>query len=88
MPNVPYDTIDAANQLKSPRLLKSHLPAMLLPKAIWTKKPKVTINVICVAIPPVKDSITLSDNLRFSQSQRRCSLILSSLAGHGGLQRH
>ncbi|XP_073847784.1 sulfotransferase 1 [Musca autumnalis] len=41
VPNVPHDTIDAANKLESPRLLKSHLPAMLLPKAIWTKQPKI-----------------------------------------------
>ncbi|XP_061388463.1 sulfotransferase 1 family member D1 [Musca vetustissima] len=41
VPNVPHDTIEAANGLESPRLLKSHLPAMLLPKEIWTKKPKI-----------------------------------------------
>ncbi|XP_046810895.1 luciferin sulfotransferase-like [Lucilia cuprina] len=41
VPNVPHDTIKEANNLKSPRLLKSHLPAMLLPQQIWTKKPKV-----------------------------------------------
>ncbi|KAM7342963.1 sulfotransferase 1 isoform 1-T2 [Cochliomyia hominivorax] len=41
VPNVPYDTIKTANNLKSPRLLKSHLPAMFLPQQIWTKKPKI-----------------------------------------------
>lgn len=39
--NVPHDTIKAANELPSPRLIKSHLPAQFLPKELWTKKPKV-----------------------------------------------
>lgn len=43
VPNVPHDTIEAANKLPSPRLIKSHLPAWLLPKQVWTKKPKVRI---------------------------------------------
>ncbi|XP_075166746.1 sulfotransferase 1 [Haematobia irritans] len=41
VPNVPHDTIDAANALGSPRLLKSHLPAMLIPKDVWVKKAKI-----------------------------------------------
>ncbi|XP_030558182.1 sulfotransferase 1 family member D1 isoform X2 [Drosophila novamexicana] len=41
VPNVPHDTIEAANALSSPRLIKSHLPAWLLPRQIWTKKPKI-----------------------------------------------
>lgn len=39
--NVPHDTLQAANDLPSPRLIKSHLPAQFLPKDIWTKRPKV-----------------------------------------------
>lgn len=41
VPNVPHDTIEAANALPSPRLIKSHLPAWLLPRQVWTKKPKI-----------------------------------------------
>uniref|UniRef100_A0A0K8UXW4 Sulfotransferase 1 family member D1 n=2 Tax=Bactrocera latifrons TaxID=174628 RepID=A0A0K8UXW4_BACLA len=41
VPNVPHDTIEALNKLPSPRLIKSHLPAWLLPKQVWTKKPKI-----------------------------------------------
>lgn len=33
--------IDIMDDLPSPRLLKSHLPAHLLPKNIWTTKPKL-----------------------------------------------
>lgn len=40
--NVPHDTLEAANNLPSPRLIKSHLPAQFLPKQLWTKKPKVS----------------------------------------------
>lgn len=36
-----FDTYAAADALESPRLLKSHLPASLLPKGIWEKKNKV-----------------------------------------------
>ncbi|XP_067634325.1 luciferin sulfotransferase-like [Eurosta solidaginis] len=39
-PSAP-DVIEAANKLTSPRLMKSHLPAWLLPKQLWTKKPKI-----------------------------------------------
>ncbi|KAL9912495.1 sulfotransferase 1 isoform 2-T2 [Glossina fuscipes fuscipes] len=39
--SLPNDTINEANRLQSPRLLKSHLPAMFLPREIWTKKPKI-----------------------------------------------
>lgn len=42
IPNVPHDTIKAANDLPSPRLIKTHLPAHLLPKQLWTKMPKVS----------------------------------------------
>lgn len=41
--NVPHDTLKAANDLPSPRLIKSHLPAQFLPKQLWTKRPKVSI---------------------------------------------
>lgn len=34
-------TIDALDALPSPRLIKSHLPAILLPHEIWTVKPKL-----------------------------------------------
>lgn len=39
-PNKP-NTYDLAESLKSPRLLKSHLPASLLPTDIWKKKAKI-----------------------------------------------
>lgn len=42
VPNVPHDTLKAAENLPSPRLIKSHLPAQFLPKQLWTKKPKVS----------------------------------------------
>lgn len=35
------DTITYADRMPSPRYIKSHLPVSLLPKEIWTKKPKV-----------------------------------------------
>jgi len=41
VPNIPHDTIEAANNMTSPRLIKSHLPAWLLPKQLWTKQPKI-----------------------------------------------
>ncbi|EDW92367.2 LOW QUALITY PROTEIN: uncharacterized protein Dyak_GE14312 [Drosophila yakuba] len=41
VPNVPHDTIAAANELPSPRLIKSHLPAWMLPRQIWSKRPKI-----------------------------------------------
>uniref|UniRef100_A0A1A9WQI9 Sulfotransferase domain-containing protein n=1 Tax=Glossina brevipalpis TaxID=37001 RepID=A0A1A9WQI9_9MUSC len=39
--NLPNDTITAANKSQSPRLLKTHLPAMFLPRQIWKKKAKI-----------------------------------------------
>lgn len=36
--NQPVSTLDA---LPSPRIIKSHLPVHLLPKQIWTVKPKI-----------------------------------------------
>uniref|UniRef100_A0A1B6GG97 Sulfotransferase domain-containing protein n=1 Tax=Cuerna arida TaxID=1464854 RepID=A0A1B6GG97_9HEMI len=35
------DTIDFVEEQPSPRFIKSHLPVALLPKQIWTKKPKI-----------------------------------------------
>ncbi|XP_067613637.1 sulfotransferase 1 family member D1-like isoform X2 [Eurosta solidaginis] len=36
-----HNSIDAARQLKSPRCIKTHLPAHLLPRQIWQKKVKL-----------------------------------------------
>lgn len=36
-----FDTYAEAEKLKSPRLLKSHLPANFLPKEVWEKKNKI-----------------------------------------------
>lgn len=36
------DTIEFTEEQPSPRFIKSHLPVSLLPKQIWTKKPKVS----------------------------------------------
>lgn len=33
--------IDALDALPSPRMIKSHLPAYLLPKELWTVQPKI-----------------------------------------------
>ncbi|XP_054260620.1 luciferin sulfotransferase-like [Macrosteles quadrilineatus] len=35
------DLIEHVNNLESPRFIKTHLPVNLLPKQIWTKKPKI-----------------------------------------------
>ncbi|XP_046666554.1 luciferin sulfotransferase-like [Homalodisca vitripennis] len=35
------DNIQFLSQLSSPRFIKSHLPIQLLPRQIWTKKPKL-----------------------------------------------
>jgi hypothetical protein len=35
------DLIEAYKSSESPRFVKTHLPVKLLPKQIWTKKPKV-----------------------------------------------
>ncbi|KAG8283881.1 hypothetical protein J6590_007900 [Homalodisca vitripennis] len=37
------DLIDQVNKSPSPRFIKTHLPVQLLPKQIWTKKPKPTV---------------------------------------------
>ncbi|XP_017841408.2 sulfotransferase 1C2A [Drosophila busckii] len=39
--NLPMDSIDACNQMPSPRLIKSHLPAQLLPRQLWQQKRKI-----------------------------------------------
>ncbi|XP_061394226.1 sulfotransferase 1B1-like [Musca vetustissima] len=44
----PFDTIEAAKHIPSPRVLKSHLPACLIPHEIWSKKAKV---VYCARNP-------------------------------------
>ncbi|GAB0097109.1 hypothetical protein DMENIID0001_127080 [Sergentomyia squamirostris] len=41
LPDENLDTLGILNETKSPRLIKSHLPAPLLPKQIWTVKPKI-----------------------------------------------
>ncbi|XP_058118159.1 luciferin sulfotransferase-like [Anopheles ziemanni] len=38
---IPVDTITATASLKRPRHIKSHLPLPLLPKQLWTIKPKI-----------------------------------------------
>nr|CAD7402045.1 unnamed protein product [Timema poppensis] len=38
---MPYDSITLASKMKSPRILKTHLPVQMLPKEVWTKKPKI-----------------------------------------------
>nr|CAD7458658.1 unnamed protein product [Timema tahoe] len=35
------DVFEYIDQMKSPRLIKTHLPIELLPKEVWTKKPKI-----------------------------------------------
>jgi len=39
------DTLQKVEMLRSPRCIKSHLPLQLLPKQLWTLKPKVYIVV-------------------------------------------
>ena len=34
-------SVEKANQMPSPRFIKSHLPAQLLPRQLWTVKPKI-----------------------------------------------
>lgn len=36
-----YKYVDQFDELPSPRILKSHLPAFLLPKELWTVRPKI-----------------------------------------------
>lgn len=36
------DLIEHIKNSESPRFIKTHLPVELLPKQIWTKKPKVS----------------------------------------------
>ncbi|XP_049944089.1 luciferin sulfotransferase-like [Schistocerca serialis cubense] len=45
-------SIEACAKLKSPRFIKSHLPLQLLPKQLWTAKPK-----IIYVVRNVKDTI-------------------------------
>ncbi|XP_059622328.1 luciferin sulfotransferase-like [Phlebotomus argentipes] len=40
-PEANFDTFGMIDKLPSPRFIKSHLPAPLLPKQIWTVKPKI-----------------------------------------------
>uniref|UniRef100_A0A1B6CP85 Sulfotransferase domain-containing protein n=1 Tax=Clastoptera arizonana TaxID=38151 RepID=A0A1B6CP85_9HEMI len=40
MPDIP-DSVEVINNSPSPRYIKSHLPVELLPKQLWTKKPKI-----------------------------------------------
>ncbi|TMW46808.1 hypothetical protein DOY81_008117 [Sarcophaga bullata] len=47
-PNMPKNTLDMSETLKSPRVLKSHLPAHLIPKEIWKNKSKI---VYCARNP-------------------------------------
>ncbi|KAM7356189.1 luciferin sulfotransferase-like [Cochliomyia hominivorax] len=50
--SIPKNTIDLAEQAAKPRVLKTHLPAHLIPKQIWDKKSKI---VYCTRNP--KDMI-------------------------------
>uniref|UniRef100_A0A499FUT8 Sulfotransfer_1 domain-containing protein n=1 Tax=Anopheles farauti TaxID=69004 RepID=A0A499FUT8_9DIPT len=38
---IPVDTVTAAANVKRPRHIKSHLPLALLPRQLWTVKPKI-----------------------------------------------
>ncbi|KAI8117266.1 Amine sulfotransferase [Lucilia cuprina] len=49
--NIPKNTIDLAEQAASPRVLKSHLPAHLIPKQIWQKKSKIVYSLTCARNP-------------------------------------
>ncbi|XP_055379490.1 sulfotransferase 1B1-like [Condylostylus longicornis] len=39
--NLEINSVGIVEDLKSPRLIKSHMPASFLPKSIWTVKPKL-----------------------------------------------
>ncbi|XP_037928502.1 luciferin sulfotransferase-like [Teleopsis dalmanni] len=46
--SIEVNTVTLATELRSPRLIKSHLPANLLPRQVWEKKVKI---IYCVRNP-------------------------------------
>uniref|UniRef100_A0A182QHY4 Sulfotransferase domain-containing protein n=1 Tax=Anopheles farauti TaxID=69004 RepID=A0A182QHY4_9DIPT len=53
VPNFEHDTISLVEQMTRPRHIKSHLPMALLPKQLWTVRPRI---VYCARNP--KDMVT------------------------------
>nr|CAD7266351.1 unnamed protein product [Timema shepardi] len=58
------DVFEYIDQIKSPRLIKTHLPIELLPKEVWTKKPKI----IYVSRNPKDVSISFYHHFKLMQN--------------------
>lgn len=86
---LPFDTVELGNQKMSPRVLKSHLPMVLLPDQLWTIHPKI----IYVARNPADTAVSFFHHQQGLDSfqgeiNNFAQLFMDGIVEHGPYQNH